>query len=136
MQAMEFMAEGISTTVIGMGVVFLVLIFLSIIIGLLDKAIDATFAKKKSEPVVKAPAAPAPVVESVATNTAAKVEQGISPAVVAAITAAVCMMTGKTASEFRFTAIHRAQEGQPVWALMGTSDIIATRQRYTERGNR
>ncbi|MGI6066684.1 MAG: OadG family protein [Bacillota bacterium] len=134
MQAMEFMAEGISTTFIGMGVVFTILIFLSIVIGLLDKGIDATLAKKKAEPVVKAPAVPTPVVEATGTDTTAKVEQGISPAVVAAITAAVCMMTGKTASEFKFASIRRAQDGQPVWALMGTNDIIATRQRYTERG--
>ncbi|NMA14574.1 MAG: OadG family protein [Clostridia bacterium] len=136
MQAMEFMAEGLSTTVIGMGVVFIVLIFLSIIIGLLDKAIDATFAKKKAEPVIKAPTAPTPVVEATATGTSVNAEQGISPSVVAAITAAVCMMTGKTAGEFKFASIRRTQEGQPVWALMGTNDIIATRQRYTERGNR
>ncbi|MDD2497677.1 MAG: OadG family protein [Desulfitobacteriaceae bacterium] len=136
MQAMEFMAEGISTTIIGMGVVFVVLIMLSIIISLLDKGIDATLAKKKAEPIVKAPAAPTPVVEAAVTGSAAKVEQGISPAVVAAITAAVCMMTGKTAGEFKFASIRRTQEGQPVWALMGTNDIIATRQRYTERGNR
>lgn len=64
------------------------------------------------------------------------VPEGISPAVVAAITAAITMATGKAAGEFKIIGIQRNGTGMPTWALMGTTDIIATRQRYTERGNR
>lgn len=61
---------------------------------------------------------------------------GITPALVAAITASVCMMTGKSAEEFKFKAIKRVPGNQPVWGLVGTTDIISTRQRFIERGNR
>jgi len=63
-------------------------------------------------------------------------EGGISPALVAAITASICMVTGKSAQEFKFTAIKRISGNQPVWGLVGTTDIISTRQRFIERGNR
>lgn len=63
-------------------------------------------------------------------------ESGISPAVVAAITASICLMTGKSAEEFKFKAIRRAAGGYPVWTLVGTTDLIANRQRFFERGNK
>lgn len=63
-------------------------------------------------------------------------ESGISPAVVAAITASICLMTGKSAEEFKFKAIRRAAGNYPVWTLVGTTDLIANRQRFFERGNK
>lgn len=135
MTAMDFMTEGIMTTIIGMGVVFVVLIVLSILIGVLDRAVDSTLGKKKSEPLSRAVSTPAPV-PAAPVKITKTVPEGISPAVVAAITATISMVTGKEAGEFKIIGIQRAGSGMPTWALMGTTDIISTRQRYTERGNR
>ncbi len=63
-------------------------------------------------------------------------QDGISAAVVAAITASICVITGRSSEEFKFTAIRRSTSMQPVWALTGTRDIILTRQSFIERGNR
>jgi len=63
------------------------------------------------------------------------VTAGISPAKVAAITAAISLLTGKKTGEFVCTAIRPQgqMQGFSAWAMLGTSEIMSTRQRYFER---
>ncbi|ATW24445.1 hypothetical protein DCMF_06315 [Candidatus Formimonas warabiya] len=139
MHVMEYTSEGVLTTIIGMGVVFIVLIILSIFIKILNTVVDAAIEKKtgKDHQVRKQPAgvvSPSPAKAPVTNQI--KPRDSISPAVVAAITASICALTGKTAEEFKFTEIRRASGSQPVWSFIGTNDVIATRQRFIEKGNR
>jgi Na+-transporting methylmalonyl-CoA/oxaloacetate decarboxylase gamma subunit len=133
-----FIALGIETTVIGMGVVFIVLILLSFCIKGLN-FLDDFFAAKTIDTQAEIPPAEAivrhegsdaiPLVERKNRN-----DTAISPAVVAAIMCAVCMMTGSSAGSLKFTSIKRAGSGQSLWTAMGTNEIIVTRQRFLERG--
>lgn len=63
------------------------------------------------------------------------VDEGLSPSIVAALTAAISIITGQPASKFRFSAIRHASSGQPMsaWGFMGNADIMTTRQSYLER---
>ena len=127
------MEEGIMTTVIGMGVVFIVLIILSLLIGWLNSGVEAMMGKKpKQQEKAAVPVMP----EKAPEESAAKKVEGISPAVVAAITASICILTGKSSEEFKFTKIRRISEVKPVWSMVGTQDIMLTRQRFIERGNK
>ncbi|MGI6684726.1 MAG: OadG family protein [Bacillota bacterium] len=129
----EFMEVGIMTTIIGIGVVFIVLIVLSFMIRWLNFGVEAVVGKKpKQEEPEKVPIRP----EKSTGVLEPKSAESISPAVVAAITASICALTGKSAEEFHFTAIRRVSGMKPMWSLMGTQDIISTRQRFIERGNR
>ncbi|MCR6546334.1 hypothetical protein [Dehalobacterium formicoaceticum] len=59
----------------------------------------------------------------------------IPPAVVAAITASLCAMIGKPASEFTYKSIQRVSGRASRWSMAGTADLILSRQRILERGN-
>lgn len=139
MNVIEFMEEGIMTTIIGLGVVFSVLIILALFIKFLNSAVDSAENKKKLE-TSKLDQELASNNRNIASSMEAKNlegnQEGVSAAVIAAITASICALTGKSATEFRFTEIKRVTNSQPMWAMVGTSDIISNRQRFNERGNR
>lgn len=123
---------GIMTTVIGMGVVFVVLIVLSFLIKWMNSAVEA-FAPQK--PQAASGAVTRENVPQRVQKVEAKREETLSPQVVAAITAVICNLTGKNQDEFRFTAIRRLAKAQPIWGDMGTQEIITLRQELIERRN-
>jgi sodium pump decarboxylase gamma subunit len=128
---LEYFEEGILTTLIGMGVVFSVLIVLSLMIKWLNSGVNAAMGRKpKNEEINISQSEQAPAKPEMKKN------QSISPAVVAAITATICALTGKTAEEFKFTEIRRVSHIRHTWSVAGTQDIMSTRQRFIERGNR
>jgi sodium pump decarboxylase gamma subunit len=128
---LEYFEEGILTTLIGVGVVFSVLIVLSLMIKWLNSGVNAAMGRKpKNEEINISQSEQAPAKPEMKKN------QSISPAVVAAITATICALTGKTAEEFKFTEIRRVSHNRPIWSIAGTQDIMSTRQRFIERGNR
>lgn len=125
----ETLQTGISTTAIGMIVVFLVLIVLYLfvkvvggVMGSLDKKSAAGKAAAKKADETPAPAVAAPVVEEPAT--------GLSPKTVAAIMAAVSLASGKPMAQLRFQAVRRVRTVNNSWAASGTNEIINTRQQY------
>lgn len=125
----ETLQTGISTTAIGMIVVFLVLIVLYLfvkvvggVMGSLDKKSAAGKAAAKKADETPAPAVVAPVVEEPAT--------GLSPKTVAAIMAAVSLASGKPMAQLRFQAVRRVRTVNNSWAASGTNEIINTRQQY------
>ncbi len=98
-------------TILGMGVVFGVLIFISLVIycfGFIPK-IQAKFSKKKAAPTqaAPAPAAPAPQPEAAAEEPV--VDDG---ELVAAITAAICAYTGSSEDGFVVRSIRRADSAR------------------------
>ncbi|MCD8096676.1 MAG: OadG family protein [Lachnospiraceae bacterium] len=97
-------------TILGMGVVFAVLIFISLVIYCFNfiPKIQAKFSKKKPEPApaaVASAAAPAPAVE----EPEAFVDDG---ELVAAITAAICAYTGSSEDGFVVRSIRRADSAR------------------------
>lgn len=100
----QLMTRAALNTLMGMGTVFVVLILISLIIsafGLIPK-IQASFSKKKEEPVIAPPASPAPV--------AAPAEEDLSDdlELVAVIAAAIAAYEGTSADGFQVRSIKRA----------------------------
>jgi len=121
---------GVSTTLIGMGTVFAILIILSFSTWALNVIVDKLdIGKKKPETTVAPTPQAAPAAPAYAP--APQVEEGISPQVIAAITAAVTMATG--VSGLQFKAIRRGGHIS-AWAASGNQNIMNTRQRFTEGG--
>ena len=127
---MDWVSLGISTTVVGMGVVFSVLICLSFSTWLLSKIIDdkknkntkpqggITVTAKASDSV-----AAAPVSNS-------KIAEGIDAKMVAAIMGAVSAACGVAQPNLKFTSIRRSNSYRSDWAASGVNTIINTRQSY------
>jgi sodium pump decarboxylase gamma subunit len=103
----EILEKAGLNTVIGMGTVFVVLIFISCIIALLPKLTDLITGtgKKKAEPVKEAPkaAAPAPVVEE---------ELVDDLELVAVISAAIAAYTGTSSDGFVVRSIKRSDRNK------------------------
>ena len=115
----ETLQVGVVTTIVGMGVVFVVLIFLAFLTAMLARICTA----KKKEKAAASVAASAP------TEASAEVNR-LDAKVVAAIIAAISAATGKPASQLKFTAIKRVHGTHTAWADAGTAEIITTRQNY------
>lgn len=103
----EILAKAGMNTILGMGVVFSVLIFISLIIYCFNfiPMIQKKFSKKKKESAAPAPAAaPAPV------KAAAPAEEELvdDGELVAAITAAICAYSGTSSDGFVVRSIRRA----------------------------
>ena len=106
----EIFTKALMNTILGMGTVFSVLIFISLVIYCFNfiPAIQKKFSKKKEQPA-PAPAkaaAPAPAAAPVEEET---VDEG---ELVAAITAAICAYTGSSADGFVVRSIRRADSAK------------------------
>jgi len=139
----------ITVTIMGMGITFLVLILLSLMLIGMNKLWDFTGAKKsaakvaeekETKPAPKVEAPPAVQQETAAAPPAPKLVQGGIPGpVIAAISAALVVMSGKDARKIQITGVrHVGTAGSSgfAWARAGRNDIINTRQRYYERKGR
>lgn len=84
---MEILGFGVQVMLIGLVVVFVGLILLILCVKIMDKLVNKSEEGKPAAPA-PAPAAPAPAAP--APVSAPQVEAGISPEVLAAITAAIC----------------------------------------------
>ena len=120
---------GISTTVIGLGVVFSVLIILSFSTWFLTTLVDGAIERKKARETalasVSAETSPILVEPIFAPSLT-----GVSAKTVAAIMAAVSLASGKPISQLHFTAIRRGSTVGTAWSTSSTADIIANRQAY------
>lgn len=114
--SLETLQVGVITTVVGMGVVFVVLIFLAFLTAMLDRISTAKKKEKAPEPVVTE----VPVAE----------ETKLDAKVVAVIMAAISAATGKPVAHLKFTAIKRVNGTHTAWSDAGTAEIITTRQNY------
>ena len=111
-------------TLFGMGGVFLILILLTFttwLLGVLVDKMEKTPEPTKAAPVAAAPAAAAPVA-----NNNAKIA-----AIMAAVTAAM-----GTSEALKFNAIQRTGGSMTPWAATGNVNIMTSRARYTEGGNK
>ena len=120
----ETIALGVSTTIIGMGIVFLVLILLSVIIWLLAAVVE------KNEQSRKGGGGSAPAPATGGTPEAVQAGAGISAKTTAAIMGAISAATGRPLSQLHFTAIRRAGTAANTWAMHGAAEIMANRQTF------
>ena len=108
---LEILAKAGMNTIVGMGTVFIVLIFISLVIYCFNfiPNIQAKFSKKKK--AEEAPkAAPAPVKAAPAPAAAVETEELADDGeLVAAITAAICAYSGTSSDGFVVRSIRRAE---------------------------
>jgi sodium pump decarboxylase gamma subunit len=119
-EAARFQA-GIITTVLGMGITFVVLIVLMFVISLFEKfsGPDEPKPTSKGKPAPKAK----PAAEKAEGQSALRTDDGL----VAAITASIAMMLETSASNFRIRNIRRVADTLPVWHRAGIADQMQTR---------
>lgn len=110
----EILQKAAMNTILGMGTVFIVLIFISLVIYCFNfiPAIQAKFSKKKKEEAAPkpAPVKPAPAVSAAAVPEPEElVDDG---ELVAAITAAICAYQGTSSDGFVVRSIRRAESAK------------------------
>lgn len=115
-------------TLVGMGGVFIILFILTGTTWALNEIVDKM--DKTPEPAKKGPAAPAPVAAPAAPVAAAN-----NNAKIAAIMAAVTAAMG-TSEVLKFNAIQRTGGSMTSWSAAGNSNLMQSRARYTEGGNK
>ncbi|MCL1975914.1 MAG: OadG family protein [Firmicutes bacterium] len=150
MISLETLQIGLDTTLVGMGMVFLVLITLAIITWLLSSIVDGSVSRKQDRneaqqttyftappqappPVkpIEAPiTVPVPVPVALPVPAPALIVKGVNAKTVAAIIGAVSIACEKPVDQLRFIAIRRAQTTANAWSSSSTADIIANRQAY------
>jgi sodium pump decarboxylase gamma subunit len=118
---------GLITTVVGMGITFVVLIVLMFVISLFEKfsGPDEPKPTSKGKPAPQAKTAPKakPVVEKAEEQSALRTDDGL----VGAIAASIAMMLGTPASNFQIRDIRRVADTLPVWHRAGIADQMQTR---------
>ena len=124
-------ADSMQVTVLGMGVVFLVLLMLMYIIKVMEKVIYKTPAKSAAP--VKGTAPVQPVASSKAVSTAPGAASatvsvtGSDLELVAVIAAAAAASMGVSPSDLVIRGIVRLPETAPLWSLSGRSELMASR---------
>ena len=116
--APEMMAYGLIVTLVGMGVVFLVLIGLSYMLDVLKLLSKAGTAEKKTEPVL---------IDSIEEPA----ETASSPAedegeLIAVISAAAAAFMGSSRN-LTIRSIRRIEDGTPAWAKIGRQEQMLNR---------
>jgi len=118
----------LTVTIIGMGVTFFILILLGIIMHIMNLSWD-TLAKRNKQEVISEPEKISQTVIPEKT-----IDEGLSGAVVAAITAAIAASMQTETSEIKIAAVREmAQDGQSSWAYAGRQNIINSRQKFFAR---
>jgi sodium pump decarboxylase gamma subunit len=118
-------AESLQVTVLGMGVVFLVLVMLMYIIKIMEKVLYRSARKNNGQPEDALPGksveVPAPAPATVTADTGSELE------LVAVIAAAAAAGMGISPSDLVIRNIVRMPETAPIWSLTGRSELMASR---------
>jgi sodium pump decarboxylase gamma subunit len=107
---------GVVMTVLGMGIVFIVLFFLAVILNLMEKVCSPRPRKVQ-----------APVPTRDAAAAAAAPAPGDPNALVAVITAAIATCTGAE-TPLAIRSIRKTREDLPAWGRMGRQEQIESRK--------
>ncbi len=114
----EKLLGGLITTVMGIGITFMVLLLLWVIIAVVSKAIAGTENKTKKSDVPVTP---------VATPVAA-VERTSDSELIAVITAAIAAAEGGASSNLIIKRISRVTGNAPAWSTAGRAECIDSRR--------
>ena len=110
----EILEKALMNTILGMGTVFSVLIFISLVIYCFNfiPAIQEKFSRKKENGKAAAPAPAAAPAKETVQPAAAEEETVDEGELVAAITAAICAYTGSSSDGFVVRSIRRADSAK------------------------
>ena len=130
--ASHVIATGIETTIIGMGIVFAVLIILSIMITLLVKIVDKDHGSQNGKTITDNTSKTANEIKpaSNANQIVANQDNKINTKTIAAIMAAISAMSGKPLANLKFTSIKRKNSVSLKWAEAGKAEIIDSQKFY------
>ena len=125
-------ATGIETTIIGMGIVFSVLILLSIMISLLVKIVDKDHNSQNGNKITQNKTVSAPDNKTVANagKIVSNQESKINAKTIAAIMSAISAMSGRPLANLKFTSIKRKNSVSYKWAEAGKAEIIDSQKFY------
>lgn len=111
---MEHISTGLVVTIIGMGIVFLVLILLWLVLELMR----IIFSKEKKEEISTAEnVVQTPVVSTIE-------QEQDDDELVAVIAAAIAASLGTSTYNLKIASIKRTGEGSPIWNRAGKQQII------------
>lgn len=110
----EILEKAVMNTILGMGTVFIVLIFISLVIYCFNfiPAIQEKFSKKKEDEKAAAPVKTAAPAKTAVQSAAVEEEIVDEGELVAAITAAICAYTGDSSDGFVVRSIRRADSAK------------------------
>ena len=106
------------TTVLGMGITFVVLVSLQFVLGFFEKI---SGAEKKPTPAPKP--APAPVDKKADETPASQTDDELVPV----IAASIATMLETSASNIRIRDIRRIQDSSPAWSRIGIAEQMQNR---------
>lgn len=121
--------ESLQVTVLGMGVVFIVLVLLMYIIKIMEKIMYKVGPEKAAPVKDTAPAQPAAAPKSAPAAVTAPVsaDTGSDLELVAVIAAAAAASMGVAPSDLVVRSIVRLPETAPIWSISGRSELMASR---------
>jgi sodium pump decarboxylase gamma subunit len=119
-------AESLQVTVLGMGVVFVVLVLLMYIIKIMEKVMYRV-GQKDAAPIKAAPEQPASAPKPAAAPEPVSADAGSDMELVAVIAAAAAASMGVSPSDLVIRRIVRLPETAPVWSLSGRAELMASR---------
>ncbi len=125
--------DNLSLVIVGLVVVFVVLILLIVLVWVFGKVMVAASNTRRGQesssddvsnaqankPASAAKAAKDNAPRPAASAAAPAVEQGISGEVVAAISAAIMMLSEESGKTYAVRSIRRTKEARPAWAMAG-----------------
>ncbi|HQD41865.1 MAG TPA: OadG family transporter subunit [Bacillota bacterium] len=120
-------AESLQVTVLGMGVVFVVLVLLMCIIKIMEKVMYRGGQKDDAPIKATAPEPPAAAPKPAAAPEPASADAGSDMELVAVIAAAAAASMGVSPSDLVIRRIVRLPETAPVWSLSGRAELMASR---------
>lgn len=121
MTVSEALVEGLSTTVVGLAIVFSVLLILMIVLKLFEKIFykPNNLAEKKAEPVKQEAQKPAVSVNPVGDEN--------DEELIAVLTAAVAASLNTSTYNLKIKSYRRVQNNAPAWNKAGLRDTIDSR---------
>ena len=123
----ELWQGGLLTTGMGMGTTFIILSSIWLAIAIMGRVLNALDKKKKNVPAEAQAVSFAPAQDS--SPAAAITDTGISPEVIAVISAAINSMEGVCGSDgLIIRKINRISGNRPAWGNAGTADSIESRK--------
>ena len=128
----HIIATGIETTIIGMGIVFAVLIILSLLITLLVKIVDKDHGPQNGSKVADNKSKSATEIKTApnANPIVSNQDNKINTKTIAAIMAAISATSGRPLANLKFTSIKRKNCVNFKWAEAGKAEIIENQKFY------